>query len=97
MQADGLFVITCLFFLFAAWVATGGPARPISQQGPFITPVAQPGQGQQGYRLLAPTNPIDSASYPRQIGSTDPLSTSSQPDAYTRSATTGQPKQDASN
>lgn len=68
MKADGLFVITAIAFIFIAWVATGGPTRPISSAGLFITPVTRPGEESQGYHLLAPTNPIDTSSYPKQIG-----------------------------
>ncbi|MDB5195165.1 MAG: hypothetical protein JWO84_349 [Parcubacteria group bacterium] len=67
MQTDGLFVIMCIVFIFAAWVATGGPSRPISQAGLFITPVTRPGEESQGYRTIIPANPIDTSSYPKQI------------------------------
>jgi hypothetical protein len=67
MKTDGLFVIMCLVFIFIAWVATGGPSRQISTAGPFITPVTRSGEESQGYKLMAPTNPIDTTSYPRQV------------------------------
>ncbi len=84
MKADGLFVITAIIFIFVAWVATGGPTRPIARQGPFITPVTRSGEESQGYRGLAPTNPINSGSYPRQIGGA--TATISKGDAYTRTS-----------
>ncbi|MGE5540857.1 MAG: lamin tail domain-containing protein [Bacillota bacterium] len=83
MKADGLFIITAIIFIFVAWVATGGPSRPVSTAGPYITPVTRPGEESQGYRLLAPTNPIDVGSYPRQIGGAVPTITRG-PDPYTR-------------
>jgi hypothetical protein len=67
MKADGLFVIICIVFIFVAWVATGGPSRPISQAGLFITPVTRPGEESQGYRYIVPANPIDTSSYPKQV------------------------------
>jgi hypothetical protein len=49
MRSDAVFFIAVLVFIFVAWVATGGPKRPISFAGPFITPVTNTGQEQQGY------------------------------------------------
>lgn len=43
----GIFV-----FIFIAWVATGGPSRPISFAGPFITPVTNVGVESKGYGSL---------------------------------------------
>ncbi|MEK7602552.1 MAG: hypothetical protein AAB472_03640 [Patescibacteria group bacterium] len=68
MKTDALFVVMCILFLFAAWVATGGPTRPVSTAGPYITPVTRSGEESQGYRISAPTNPINAASYPKQVG-----------------------------
>ncbi len=87
MQTDGLFVIICIVFIFAAWVATGGPTRPISSAGLFITPVTRPGEESQGYRLLAPANPIDTSSYPKQIAGGS-ATISSGKDLYARNAGT---------
>jgi hypothetical protein len=67
MKADALLVIIVIVFIFVAWVATGGPTHPISQAGLFITPVTRTGEESQGYQLLAPANPIDTSSYPKQI------------------------------
>jgi hypothetical protein len=85
MKADGLFVITCIVFIFAAWVATGGPARPISQAGPFITPITRPGEASQGYRYIVPTNPLNAGSYPRQVGGAPSTISSGAPDASSQS------------
>lgn len=85
MKTDGLFVIMCIVFIFVAWVASGGPTRPISQAGPFITPVTRSGEESQGYRQLAPTNPINTSSYPKQIGGTT-TRISSGKDLYARGA-----------
>lgn len=67
MRADILLVIACIIFLYVLWVATGGPQRPISRQGPFITPVQRSGEEQQGYRFVRPVNPVNQQAYPRQI------------------------------
>lgn len=49
MRADVFFVIAVFVFIFIAWTATGGPERPISWAGPFITPVKTVGDEQEGY------------------------------------------------
>ncbi|HYE22900.1 MAG TPA: hypothetical protein VEA92_00410 [Candidatus Paceibacterota bacterium] len=49
MKADALFFLAIFVFIFVAWVSTGGPKRPISFAGPFITPVTNTGQEQEGY------------------------------------------------
>lgn len=49
MYGNAFFFFAMILFLFVAWVATGGPDRPISTAGPFITPVTNVGQEQQGY------------------------------------------------
>jgi len=82
MKADGLFIFMCLLFLFAAWFVTGGPLRPIATAGPYITPVARPGEESQGYRITAPANPVNPATYPKQI-KTNSVSTTST-NIYTR-------------
>ncbi len=84
MKADGLFVIMAIVFVFIAWVASGGPNRPIAREGLFITPVARSGEEPQGYSILAPANPVDASSYPKQIGGAAPAIASSTTDAYTR-------------
>jgi hypothetical protein len=83
MKVDALFVIICIVFVFAAWVATGGPSRPIATAGPFITPVTRPGEESQGYRYIVPANPIDTSSYPKQIAG-KPATIASGPDPYQR-------------
>ena len=49
MRADALFFVGLLAFLFVAWVATGGPQKPISFSGPFITPITNVNQEQSAY------------------------------------------------
>lgn len=49
MKGDGLFFIGIIIFIFIVWVATGGPSRPISFAGPYITPITDVGTVQQGY------------------------------------------------
>lgn len=86
MKVDALFVIMCIVFIFAAWVATGGPSRPIATAGPFITPVTRPGEESQGYRTIVPANPLDTSSYPKQIAG-KPAVIASGPDLYQRDTT----------
>lgn len=49
LRADFFFFLAILVFIFAAWVATGGPNRPISFAGPFITPISTYGEEQNAY------------------------------------------------
>lgn len=51
-MSNGFFFLTVFFFLFAAWIAGGGPNRPISFAGPFITPITNVGVTQTGYGSL---------------------------------------------
>lgn len=48
-MSDGVFFFTILFFFFAAWLAGGGPTKPISFAGPYITPITTVGVTQGGY------------------------------------------------
>ncbi|MBU6323468.1 MAG: hypothetical protein KGI41_03970 [Patescibacteria group bacterium] len=50
MKGDALFFAGILIFIFIVWVATGGPSRPISFAGPFLTPLTPTGQT-HGYYL----------------------------------------------
>ncbi len=68
MKADALLVIACLVMIYVAWIVTGGPTRPISHAGPYITPITRQGEESQGYRVTPPTNPLNAESYPRQVG-----------------------------
>lgn len=87
MKVDALFVIMCIVFIFIAWVATGGPTRPIATAGPYITPVTRQGEESQGYRTIVPANPIDISSYPKQIPG-KPSTISSGPDPFQRDTST---------
>ena len=49
MQNEFLFFLAMMVFFFALWIAGGGPSKPISWSGPFITPVTDTGQSQIGY------------------------------------------------
>lgn len=68
MKADAVLVLACLLMIYVAWVVTGGPTRPISTAGPYITPVTRPGEESQGYRVTPPVNPLEPGAYPRQVG-----------------------------
>jgi hypothetical protein len=48
-MGDGLLILAGIVFLFIVWVWTGGPSRPISFAGPFITPITTTGDVQTGY------------------------------------------------
>ena len=48
-MSDAWLVIAIFVFAFVLWVSTGGPTRPISFSGPFITPITDVGDVQEGY------------------------------------------------
>jgi Lamin Tail Domain len=48
-MSDGLFFTLIIVFFFLLWVASGGPTRPISFAGAFITPITDENQTQTGY------------------------------------------------
>ncbi len=49
MQSDALFFLAVMVFFFILWLAGGGPTKPISWAGPYITPITNTGQTQTGY------------------------------------------------
>ncbi len=49
MQGDGWLFVGILVSIFVLWLATGGPDRPISWSGPYITPLVGPGDVGEGY------------------------------------------------
>lgn len=49
MKGDGLFFLGIIAFFFILWYATGGPTRPISFAGPYITPITDIDTVQEGY------------------------------------------------
>lgn len=49
LRGDGLLFLGILAFIFLVWLATGGPSRPISFAGPFITPITTVGDRSEGY------------------------------------------------
>jgi hypothetical protein len=51
MQGEGWLFIGILICIFAVWVATGGPSRPISWSGPYITPITTVGDRSEGYGI----------------------------------------------
>lgn len=56
MKGDGIFFLGVLAFFFILWFATGGPSKPISFAGPFITPITDVDSVQEGY---GSTEPVD--------------------------------------
>jgi hypothetical protein len=51
-MSDGWFIIGFFLFFFAAWLGSGGPSKPISFAGPYITPITTIGTTQSGYGTL---------------------------------------------
>lgn len=49
MQSEGFFFLAILGFFFVLWLAGGGPTKPFSFSGPYITPVTGVDQTQIGY------------------------------------------------
>lgn len=50
-MSDAFFFIGVLLFFFILWFASGGPTRPISFAGPYITPITDVNTVQEGYRV----------------------------------------------
>lgn len=46
---DAMFAIGIIVFFFLLWAFAGGPSRPISFAGPFITPITNEGETQSAY------------------------------------------------
>lgn len=49
MRSDGLFFLGIIAFFFILWYASGGPTKPISFAGPYITPITDVDTVQEGY------------------------------------------------
>lgn len=49
MKSDGVFFFTVFAFFFILWLSTGGPSKPISFAGPYITPITDVDTVQTGY------------------------------------------------
>lgn len=49
MKGDGVFFLGVFLFFFFVWFVSGGPTRPISFAGPYITPITDADQTQEGY------------------------------------------------
>lgn len=48
-MGDAWLIIGIFAFAFVLWASTGGPDRPISFAGPYITPITDVGDIQEGY------------------------------------------------
>lgn len=46
MRSDLFFFLGIFLFIFVVWVGTGGPSRPVSWAGPFLSPPSPLGSGQ---------------------------------------------------
>lgn len=55
MKSDGLFFLGIIAFFFILWYATGGPTKPISFAGPYITPITDVDTVQEGYGGTTPS------------------------------------------
>jgi hypothetical protein len=49
MSSDATFFIGVLLFFLLVWFVSGGPTRPLSFAGPYITPITDVNQTQVGY------------------------------------------------
>tara|TARA_R110000824_G_scaffold401771_1_gene615844 strand:- start:500695 stop:501693 length:999 start_codon:yes stop_codon:yes gene_type:complete len=49
MRSEFLFFLAMLVIFFVLWLAGGGPSKPISFAGPYITPITNVDQTQVGY------------------------------------------------
>lgn len=49
MKNDLIFVLGIFALIFILWVYTGGPSRPISFAGPYLTPLTSPTDESEGY------------------------------------------------
>ena len=50
--SDMLFFFFILLIIFAVWVGSGGPDRPISFSGPYLNAITGPGQSAEPYDTL---------------------------------------------
>lgn len=57
---DAFFFIGILLLFFIVWVASGGPARPISFEGPYLHPITTTGTTAQAYGDPNAYGPINS-------------------------------------
>ncbi len=48
-MSDGIFFVGIILFFFLLWFVSGGPTRPISFAGPYITPITDVNDTQEGY------------------------------------------------
>lgn len=60
MMQDFLFFLGIVLAIFAVWVGSGGPDRPISFAGPFLTPISSPTEGANPYGDPNAFSPIGS-------------------------------------
>lgn len=49
LRGDAMFFLGILAFIFLIWLATGGPSRPISFAGPYLTPITTVGDRSEAY------------------------------------------------
>jgi|CXWL01.1.fsa_nt_gi hypothetical protein len=65
---DFVFFLGILLVLFAVWVGSGGPDRPISFGGPFLRPITTTGTTAQPYGDGSQYQPIEGTSWVPFIG-----------------------------
>jgi hypothetical protein len=61
MDNDAWLIVGIIAFLFILWFYTGGPNKPISFSGPYITPIANINTKQVGYGKPIGTSYLKSA------------------------------------
>lgn len=62
MGNNFFFFFGILAFIFILWVMTGGPDKPISFTGPYLTPITGPGQRSEAYTLGKGSSTSDKSS-----------------------------------
>lgn len=65
---DFVFFLGILLVIFAVWVGSGGPDRPISFGGPFLRPITTTGTTAQSYGDGSQYQPIQGTSWIPSIG-----------------------------
>jgi hypothetical protein len=75
-MSDGFFIVGFIVFFFLLWAFTGGPTRPISFAGPYITPITDINQTQVGYGATSSLRSyVGSTGTQTQSSMTDQLAT----------------------
>lgn len=71
--SDLLFFLGVILVIFAVWVGSGGPSRPISFAGPFLNPITAPGTTADPYGDPNSFSPIGSNNNQELPGEASPF------------------------